>query len=359
LIHLDPKSDLAKAIQATGEKPPRYVTQQELTNLSKKHNFPGWVNSVQKKADGGSIHKNLHPNISLEQYKAMVGKGKLRQARTFTQDLQDMLAKKMPATRFDIGPSHANEYESGNFTNKLKKAGLHVHDDMMGTVHAGRTPHDLMRLMNAQTPIEHGLSYGYTPEDIAHFYAARRGGKEELGHADFLSDLQNITKANGGSMKPLTKRQFESQFAQHIDLRGRTNKSQKENAKQIMEHGFQSGIGVNAFPPYSGGEPQDIMSRKFKPQAGDTVYLAPKGAWKDTPNGMKIVHGWKPEPHHVVQVEDPNQSMYDAYIDNLNQKSDGGAVKPVGYTKEKVTVSPSLDRMQYELMSVKHFKKAK
>jgi hypothetical protein len=214
LIHLDPKSDLAKAIQATGEKPPRYITQQELTDLSKKHNFPGWVNSVQKKADGGS-------------------------------------------------------------------------------------------------------------------------------------------------MKPLTKRQFESQFAQHIDLRGRTNKSQKENAKQIMEQGFQSGIGVNAFPPYSGGEPQDIMSRKFKPQAGDTVYLAPKGAWKDTPNGMKIVHGWKPEPHHVVQVEDPNQSMYDAYIANLNQKAQGGSIKPVGYTKEKVTVSPSLDRMQYELMSVKHFKKAK
>jgi len=37
----------------------------------------------------------------------------------------------------------------------------------------------------------------------------------------------------------------------------------------------------------------------------------------------------------------------------------GGSIKPVGYTKEKVTVSPSLDRMQYELMSVKHFKKAK
>jgi hypothetical protein len=33
--------------------------------------------------------------------------------------------------------------------------------------------------------------------------------------------------------------------------------------------------------------------------------------------------------------------------------------KPVGYTKEKVTVSPSLDQMQYELISVKHSKKVK
>jgi hypothetical protein len=39
----------------------------------------------------------------------------------------------------------------------------------------------------------------------------------------------------------------------------------------------------------------------------------------------------------------------------------GGTIKPVGHgiTKEKVTISPNLDAMQYELMSVKHFKKAK
>jgi hypothetical protein len=37
----------------------------------------------------------------------------------------------------------------------------------------------------------------------------------------------------------------------------------------------------------------------------------------------------------------------------------GGEVKPVGYTKEKVTVSPNLDQMRYEMVSVKRFKKAK
>lgn len=42
-------------------------------------------------------------------------------------------------------------------------------------------------------------------------------------------------------------------------------------------------------------------------------------------------------------------------------KKKGGTIKPVGHgiTKEKVTISPNLDAMQYELMSVKHFKKAK
>ena len=37
----------------------------------------------------------------------------------------------------------------------------------------------------------------------------------------------------------------------------------------------------------------------------------------------------------------------------------GGTIKPVGFTKEKVKISPNLDAKQYELMSVKHFKKAK
>jgi hypothetical protein len=41
------------------------------------------------------------------------------------------------------------------------------------------------------------------------------------------------------------------------------------------------------------------------------------------------------------------------------KKAAGGSIKPVGYTKEKVTVSPNLDQMRYELMSVKRFKKAK
>ena len=35
----------------------------------------------------------------------------------------------------------------------------------------------------------------------------------------------------------------------------------------------------------------------------------------------------------------------------------GGRIKPVGYTKEQVTVSPNLDAMRYELMSVKRYTK--
>ena len=45
--------------------------------------------------------------------------------------------------------------------------------------------------------------------------------------------------------------------------------------------------------------------------------------------------------------------------EHVNHKAKGGSIKPVGYTKEKVTVSPNLDQMHYELINVKRFKKAK
>ena len=38
-------------------------------------------------------------------------------------------------------------------------------------------------------------------------------------------------------------------------------------------------------------------------------------------------------------------------------KAKGGSIKPVGYTKERVTVSPNLDAMRYEMESVKHYSK--
>jgi hypothetical protein len=131
--------------------------------------------------------------------------------------------------------------------------------------------------------------------------------------------LAKAVKEASQDAKPLTKKQFEKQFAQHIDIRGRENKNQEENMRAILEGGFRRGFGPNAVPPYSGGAPLDIMSERFQPRSGDVVYLAPQSAWQKTPNGMQIVEGWKPEPQNIVRVQDPNQSMYEAYLANLNK----------------------------------------
>jgi hypothetical protein len=60
--------------------------------------------------------------------------------------------------------------------------------------------------------------------------------------------------------------------------------------------------------------------------------------------------------------KDPDEQYYVAFHpkqvkSSITGKAKGGRVKPVGYTKEQVTVSPSLDAMRYELMSVKRYTK--
>jgi len=73
-------------------------------------------------------------------------------------------------------------------------------------------------------------------------------------------------------------------------------------------------------------------------------------------------HG-RGDPHEVIvfhpsQIKSAigNRGMYDTSKSDMT-KAKGGAVKPVGYTKEQVTVSPNLDAMRYELMSVKRYTK--
>ena len=63
------------------------------------------------------------------------------------------------------------------------------------------------------------------------------------------------------------------------------------------------------------------------------------------------------EPHQIKSAIG-NRGTYDTNEPDIT-KAKGGAVKPVvhGIIKERVTVSPNLDAMQYELMSAKRFTK--
>lgn len=143
-----------------------------------------------------------------EEYEAMVNKGQMRQARTFDQDLEDTLAGKVPGNKFEIPTfsNHAFDYEMGDFTKKLEDAGLHVYDNKYGTVYAGKTAKDLELIKNAETPLEHGLSFGYTPEDIARFYTNRRGGNPEMGYAEYLDDLKHVQNKYAPSFESVNYR---------------------------------------------------------------------------------------------------------------------------------------------------------
>jgi len=126
-------------------------------------------------------------------FEAMAKRGQMRQALDDKTAFQHVLKGKVPATDLEIsGAGHplGSLYETGRLTQRLDAAGMPYHDDRMGRVVIGQTPEALQALKNAQTPVEHGFAYGYTPDDIARFYAERRGGNYDLAYPDFTKDWE-------------------------------------------------------------------------------------------------------------------------------------------------------------------------
>lgn len=139
-----------------------------------------------------------------------------------------------------------------------------------------------------------------------------RGGRVVRGYDNHKAPI---------SEKPLTERQFYNQYAQHIDIRGRKNGNALETRSAILRDGFKRGFGVNALPPSRGGEPMNVVERIYGPKKGDVVYLAPRGAWDDTRNGMMIKDGWVPKPHEAIVIEDDeNRSMYQRYLEAFQSR---------------------------------------
>lgn len=99
----------------------------------------------------------------------------------------------------------------------------------------------------------------------------------------------------------------------------------------IAEHFGQTEEQFQALPQ----DVQEDMHRRFEYQRGKTT---PKTA---------SVHMFPITPEMRADVTKNGVPLY----------AKGGDVKPVGYTKEQVTVSPNLDAMRYELESVKHYTK--
>jgi hypothetical protein len=111
----------------------------------------------------------------------MVAEGKINTARSFEQDVTDVLNGKINAVSFEFSTDKSYEYESGDFADRFNNSSLIVDDNRMGTVYVGKTQKDIDNLKKADNSIEYGRAYGYSENDIAHFYAQRRGGNNEYG----------------------------------------------------------------------------------------------------------------------------------------------------------------------------------
>ena len=252
----------------------------------------------------------------------MVNKGQMRQARTFDQDLEDTLAGKVPGNKFEIPTfsNHAFDYEMGDFTKKLEDAGLHVYDDKYGTVYAGKTAKDLELIKNAETPLEHGLSFGYTPEDIARFYTNRRGGNPEMGYAEYLDDLKHVQNKYAPP-------------SESVNYRGE-HKAPKKDNYHVPAHDLTTGgmysddiYGDLSHHYYGTGDKRMdrdtlriLKEARGNPDHEITVYRAVPGEYKDadinpgdwvTPNlDYAHQHGLYFDSHHILEKRVPARHIY-------------------------------------------------
>ena len=132
------------------------------------------------------------------------------------------------------------------------------------------------------------------------------------------------------ALMPMKERQFYNNYSQHLDLRNRANPEAAAVAqRQIVEEGFRGGANVNTLPPYRGGEPHNVVDRKFAPRTGDTVYLVPNSVARETGSGQAIAPGWKPAPHEVLQIERDFPALYQEYLRGvLGREQYGSSIRP-------------------------------
>ena len=156
-----------------------------------------------------------------------------------------------------------------------------------------------------------------------------------------------------------------------------------------MQHAVQDieGMSPGTNPLLYGEDPTNYL-RFHKAVTDAYPNLDPKEAAKDAMQGWYRSHMGEAEARQATErmdmspqerlsnfpdydvkpswlidkpAEAPNISLDPALkYERPASYAKGGRIKPIGYTKERVTVSPNLDAMNYELMSVKHYtKKAK
>jgi hypothetical protein len=148
-----------------------------------------------------------------------------------------------------------------------------------------------------------------------------------------------------------TESQFYRNYVQHVDVRGRDG-SATAHREAILRDGFKKGLGPNALPPHSAGPASDVMSARFRPRVGDVVYLVPKGAYVNTPNGAQIKEGWKPAANEIITITEKNKdkSAYELFTEAARGSSSSAAAKieaarKAGYSEEEIKAY--LDKQEF------------
>jgi hypothetical protein len=128
------------------------------------------------------------PMVAPEQFAQMATKGKVNVARSQEQELADLLAGK---TKFAEARLNWDMPETYDLADKLAKQGLQSTVDARGVTRFYKNPEDLKAIESANNPASFGKAYGYSDDDIAAFYLARRQGNKNLAYKDYVNDQSN------------------------------------------------------------------------------------------------------------------------------------------------------------------------
>jgi len=167
-------------------------------------------------------------------------------------------------------------------------------------------------------------------------------------------------KAKGGSVMGINVRSDKKANLQYADLIVDGHKTYESRNGDTLRPYVGKRVSIvrtgdgpaKAIGAVTVGEPLVVDRKKFRKM--EQHHLVPEGSTFDITSGTKHLY-----PMHDPERYESERDVGHGIVARKVHMAKGGAIKPVGYTKEKVTVSPSLDQMMYELISVKHSKKVK
>jgi predicted GNAT family acetyltransferase len=177
----------------------------------------------------------------------------------------------------------------------------------------------------------------------------------------FAQWVKSQGKAAGGSILP-----EEPSTAPESDLLSHPNKSYSVGAERLLHDTPDLKIAQAKYSPtkaksyrylsYQNNEPVGVlqfMTDAKNPKSAVIQNAYVKQAFQKQGIGSALLARARQDfdLRHSDELSEAGKAFA------AKTKAKGGSIKPVGYTKEQVTVSPNLDAMRYELMSVKQYTK--
>ena len=145
------------------------------------------MKSIAATGKAGKAAKKAKPAKNIEEFLSMASRGKMHTAKNAAQELNDLKAGESKFAELYLDWDHPDTYD---LDKQMKDLGfLSYYDRGSDLSYFYKDPKDIAPVVRAENPLERGLSYGYSQDDIANFYLKRRGGNVDAAYQEYLADV--------------------------------------------------------------------------------------------------------------------------------------------------------------------------